>query len=532
MTQHLSIVGRRRFGGIRALCRATVVLLAASWVVGATATRADEVCPKRGGVFKTVDLSYSSLDPSQVANPQYYINLIYDTLLEFDHDLKITPGLAVDLPEMDGDRWVFKLRDGVRFHDGTDFDAEAVKFNVDRLMAGEVRSPLTGYWKKQLKSVEIIDDHTVAFEPQGKWPTFLWDIASSLRFASPTAVNEMGAEYGLKGAVGTGPFMFESFEAKNLMVLTRNPAYFKEGLPCLGGFQARVIESGSVRALSLIKGDLDMINTFPEAQFAQFKGTDVIIDEGKSSTLTVLPVNTKHPALADLRVRQAIQHAINGRVLIDNVYGGEGEEIESLYPSWHPAFTPAADLSPLAHNVEQAKALLANAGYGPGGEKLTLRLLTGSGGAHEQRGILIQAQLAEVGIDLKVKNVAYGQVLTDLQAGEYELILWQMLGGPTVIDYAWNLYGSNGPNNFSFYNEEGGYQNPRAEELSLEIAESNDPALMHDNIVELQEIVFNDLPLIFVNWRNHRTARNPYVKNFQTARLKGLEDMRAVWLDK
>ncbi|MES0884340.1 ABC transporter substrate-binding protein [Roseibium sp. SCP14] len=511
---------------------ALILAVAAFTLVGASVARADDACPKYGGTFKTVDISYSNLDPSQVANPQYYMRLLYDGLLDFDHDLNVVPGLAVDLPTRDGERYVFKLRDDVKFHDGSDFNAEAVKFNVERLIAGEVRSPLTGYWKKQLKSVEVIDDHTVAFVPAGEWPTMLWDFASSLRFASPAAVKELGVDHGLKGAVGTGPFMFKSFQPKNLMILERNPNYYKAGLPCLDGIQARVIKSGSVRALSLIKGDLDMINTFPETQFPQFQGSGVIIDEGKSSTLTVLAVNTKNSALADLRVRQAIQHAVDGKELIDNVYAGMGEEIASIFPSWHPAFTLAEELSPVRQDVEKAKALLADAGYGPGGKKLTLQLLTGSGGAHTQRAILLQAQLADIGIDLKVKSVAYAQVLTDLQAGNYELILWQMLGGPAIIDYAWNLYGSGGPNNFTFYNEEGGYQNPRAEELTLEIAKSNEPNEVRAQIIELQDIIFNDVPVIFLNWRNHRTARTPSVKDLETARLKGMEDLRKVWLDR
>ncbi|MCB1810220.1 MAG: hypothetical protein KDK04_00630, partial [Candidatus Competibacteraceae bacterium] len=116
--------------------------------------------------------------------------------------------------------------------------------------------------------------------------------------------------------------------------------------------------------------------------------------------------------------------------------------------------------------------------------------------------------------------------------GNYQLVLWQMLGGPTMKDYIWDLYSSSGSGNVTFYNKEGGYQNPRANELANAIVETEDPEQVRDSIRELQQLVFEDIPYVFLNFRNHRTARQSYVKNFQTGKLKGQEDLRRVWLDK
>ena len=201
-------------------------------------------------------------------------------------------------------------------------------------------------------------------------------------------------------------------------------------------------------------------------------------------------------------------------------------------PPWHPAFVKAEDLSPIRQNIEKAKALLAEAGYGPDGKKLSLNMETGSGGAHVQRGVLIQAQLAAVGIDLKVSNISMGQALSNMYAGNYHMILWQMLGGPNMKDYAWNLFSGDGSGNYTYYNKEGGFQNPRANELTNLIVQTENPEDVRDAINELQKIVFDDVPYIFLNYRNHRTAHQNYVKNFQTGILKGREDFRRVWLDK
>lgn len=518
----------------RLLSLSALGAVAGALALAATPALAQATCTKMGGTFRTVDLNYTSLDASQSANPAYFIYLIYDSLLDVNHDLSLAPGLAAEMPEkVDDMTYVFRLREGVKFHDGTDLDAEAVKFNVERLIEGPVPSPFTGTWRTFLKSVTVVDPLTVKFEFAQAWPTFLRDVADGLLIASPTAVKKLGEDYGLKGAVGTGPFMFKDFSPKKSISLVRNPNYYQEGLPCLDAFTSSVVASGSVRILTFLKGDLDVINTFPESQFPQFEGRDdIIIDEGFATTMTVLPLNTRHPALADKRVRQAIQYAVNGKELIDSVYKGAGAEVESIFPPWHPAFVKADDLSPIRQDIDKAKALLAEAGYGPGGKTLSLTLETAPGGAHVQRGVLIQAQLKAVGIDLQVTNKPYGQVLANWAAGNYHMILWQMNGGPTMKEFTWNLFASGGTSNNTFYNRDGGAQNARVDELANIIAKASDPAEVKAELAELQGEVFEDVPMVYLNFRNHRTARHGYVKGFQTATLKGREDLRKVWLDK
>jgi len=499
----------------------------------ATAVQAEFKCPKTGGIFKTVDLAYPSMDAGVRANPVYYSFLIYDSLLDMTEDLSVASGLASEVPIKSSDgSYTFNLRKGIKFHDGTEFNAKAVAFNVDRLKSGKIASPYSGMWKKFLKNYDIIDSHTIKFTPNGEWPTFLWDVAASLRVASPTAVKDAGRDYGTKVAVGTGPFVMKSFKAKDHLHLDRNPNYYRKGLPCLGGFQAKVISSGSIRILKLKKGELDTINTFPESQFPQFKGSNLILQEGKASTFTLIPMNTKHPVLKKKKIRQAIQYAINGKELIDNVYRGAGEQVESIFPPWHPAFIKAEDLSKIRQDISKAKQLLEEEGYGPGGKKLKLKMFHGTGGAHVQRAVLIQAQLKTVGIDLSIVKMKMGALLKQMYTGKYELALWQMLGGPTIAEFTWNMYHSGGSSNPSHYNKKGGYQNPEAEKLLNEIVKTNDPAVAKPSLIKLQNIIFDDVPVAFANWRNHRTVRNPWVKNFKTGKLKGMEDLRKVWLDK
>lgn len=511
-----------------------VALMAAGFgLTGVNAALSQEACPKYGGTLRTIDMHYTSVDPTQAVNPLYLMDLVYDALLNVEYDLTLSPGLAAAMPEqVDDMTWVFKLRDGIEFHDGTKFDADAVKFNVERLQSGSVISPYTGSWKEFVKEVIVDDAQTVRFVLSKPWPAFLWEAANTLKFASPTLVNALGEDYGVTGAAGTGPFMLDTFDAKKSITVKRNPNYYRTGEPCLDGVEVSQIASASVRILSLRSGDIDLINTFPESQFPQFEGADdIIIEEGIATTFTLLPLNTRHPALADKRVRQAMQYAIDGKVIIDNVYGGAGAEVESIFPPWHKGFLKAEDLSPIRPDLEKAKALIAEAGYGPDGEKLTLKLMTGGGGAHVQRGILIQAQLKEIGIELEVENKSYGQIVSEMLAGQFHVVLWQFNGETSLKDFVWNLYSANSGSNMTGYNQEGGYQNPRAAELVEMFAATEDPSAVQDELRELQAILFEDNPFVYVNFRNHRSARKDYVKGFAIPKLKGRDDMRRVWLD-
>lgn len=509
---------------------AAVAFASASLLAGTAA--ADEVCPKRGGVLDTIDMHYSAMDPATAAHPEYFAGLVFDSLIDVTPDVTFEPGLARELPEQIGElSYVFHLRDGVKFHDGTDFDAEAVKFNIERLVSGDVASPYTGTWQRFLDKVTVIDPLTVQIDLKEPWPGFYWGVASTLRIASPTGVQELGERFGIDAAPGTGPFIFKSIEPRKRIELVRNPDYYREGEPCIDGFTSTTISSGSMRLLMLQKGDLDVVNTFPESLFKLIENApNVTVEEGEASTFTLLPVNTRVERLQDPRVRQAIQYAIDGQQLIESVYHGRGVMIDSIFPPWHPAYVPVADPAPIRRDLDKAKALLAEAGYGPD-NPLTVELQTAQGGAHVERGTLLQAQLKEAGIELEVRSINEGTLLSNLATGNFELVLWQMLGGPTFKDYSWDLYSGDSSVNPSGYNQEGGFQNPKAAELSEAIAAASELDEVRDEIEQLQAIVFEDVPYIYVNFRNHRLAYNDNVHNLRTAKLKGREDIRRVWLD-
>jgi peptide/nickel transport system substrate-binding protein len=348
-------------------------------------------------------------------------------------------------------------------------------------------------------------------------------------------VKKYGKDFGTKGIVGTGPFMIKLFKPKERIEVVKNPDYYRPNEPCVDEVNGTRISSGSVRLLSLRRGELTHVFTFPESQLPLIENAKPIeVHEGEASTFTLLAVNTSSEKLKDKKVRQALQYAIDGQEIIDRVYRGRGAVVTGLFPPWHPAYIKASDdeLALIRQDVEKSKQLLKEAGYGPG-NPLKLDLQTFSAPAHVERSVVIQDQFKAVGINLSVRNMPAGNVLENLFAGKYDLVLWQYRGGPTVGSYTWNLYSGESTANPSFYNKDNGYQNTAVNKVMDEVAGMMDVKEAGKRAASVQRQIFEDLPYIFLNWRNHREAWNPnIVKNHNVSYLKNHQDWRRVWIDK
>lgn len=511
---------------------ATIAITATISAASSTVTVAQEpACGQYGGVIHTNAVARQTLDPAISVHPYYQMNWLYDPIIRLTQDLEYLPWLVEAMPEEIADNvFAFELRPGIEFHDGTPLNADAVKFAIDRIANGDVVSSYSGQWSTYLDEVVITGDLSFEIHLSQDWPQFLWALATSTYVPSPTAVEEYGETFGVEAAVGSGPFVLDVFRPRERLELSRNDNYFMEGIPCLDGVVSTHVTSGSVRSLSIQSDEMQVLNTFPEAQVPELVAfPEVTVAEGENSTLTTLLVNTTDPVLSDVRIRQAIQSAVDGQQIIDAVYNQTGGLVSGIFPAWHPGFVAMDDVSVIRPDLERAQALLEEAGYGPD-NPLNLNLVTAPGQAHADRGVLIQAQLAPLGIDIEVESVPNAAFLQRQNSRDFDLLLHQYDGGPSLSDYTWSLFGADASGNLTGYNQDGGVQNERAEELAVAIAAADDPASVAAEIAEFQQIVMQDLPMIFVNYRNHRTAWRDEVMNFSTALLKGREDWYEVWL--
>lgn len=336
-----------------------------------------------------------NLEPGNITDGNSLIvqQQIYDRLLEFKPGTTdLQPSLATSWSvSPDGKTWTFKLRPGVKFHDGTDFDAEAVKFNVERWWdakdpngyrnAGksyEIWQQLFGGFKGDpnslLQDFKVVDKSTIQFVLKQPFAAFPAAIGSGFfGMASPTAIKKAGANYGTPNslAVGTGPFIFKEWRTGDRVTLAKNPNYWQKDLPKTNQLVIRFVTDPAARLAQLRAGQIDFTVDLAPDQIKEIQGdANLVAVPRPSFNVGYLALNTSYKPLADVRVRQAIDLAINKQQIVQAFWGDLGETSPHFIPSIL-SWAQSKNLTKREQNPQKAKELLTQAGY-PNGFDLEL----------------------------------------------------------------------------------------------------------------------------------------------------------------
>ncbi|HBG97664.1 MAG TPA: ABC transporter substrate-binding protein, partial [Rhodobacteraceae bacterium] len=318
-----------------------------------------------------MQLEPPNLDPTAGAagaiDEVVYANL-FEGLTRFREDGSIAPGLAESWEvSEDGRSYTFHLRDGVRFHDGTAFDAGDVVFSLDR-----ARGPDSTNAQKALfdgiEAVTALDPGTVRVDLGAPDSGFLWALA----WGDAVILAPETADAAATAPVGTGPFRFDRWVRGDRVELARNDAYW--GAPvALDRAVFRFISDPTAAYAALLAGDIDAFPNVPAPEtLMQFKADPHFqVTVGLTEGETILAINNARPPLDDIRVRRAIAHAIDRQALIDGALYGYGTPIGSHFAPHHPAYVDLTGLS--AYDPDAARSLLAEAGFADG-LRLTLTL--------------------------------------------------------------------------------------------------------------------------------------------------------------
>ncbi|OLP17478.1 ABC transporter substrate-binding protein [Leptolyngbya sp. 'hensonii'] len=336
-----------------------------------------------------------NLEPGNITDGNSVVvqEQIYNRLLEFKPGTtELEPGLATSWTASERGRiWTFKLRRGVKFQDGTDFNAAAVQFNVERWWD---RQHPQGYreagktydiWKdffggfrgepdSLLQDLVIEDDFTIKFVLKQPFAAFPAAIGSGyFGIASPAAIKQAGAKYGTPGsiAVGTGAFLFKEWRTGDRLVLQRNPTYWRQGLPRSEQLVIRFITDPAARLAQLRAGQIDFTVDFSPDQAQEIR-QDANLDTVARPSFNVgfLALNPTYKPLADVRVRRAIAHGINRQNIVQAFWGDLGQNSPHFTPP-ALAWSQSSKMTDYGFNPQKAKQLLAEAGY-PNGFDLDL----------------------------------------------------------------------------------------------------------------------------------------------------------------
>ena len=373
---------------------------------------------------------------------------IFDTLVWSGTDLQIEPGLATSWTPVDEDTWEFKLREGVKFHDGSDFDAEDVKFSIERIPV--VTGPTTtAIYVRRVASVDIIDSHTIHINTNGQAATLPNDFIRLFIVSSDAAADystpETAAEGFNSGAatVGTGPYKFVSWEPKGDLVLQRNDDYWR-GMGAWETVIRKEIPNDSSRLAALKAGQVDVINYVSSVDYLALEkdpSADAITGDSvyvmnlqldqREDTPLVRAIDGSDLAenpLRDLKVRQAIDHAIDRETMVEIVLEGLGKPANQMMPAGF--FGSNADIPMPTYDPAKAKTLLAEAGYPKGFEVdlyCTSDRLPGDGAICQGLGQM----LTQVGIKTNVNAISKTVYFPAQARLEYSMFMngWGTLTG-------------------------------------------------------------------------------------------------------
>jgi peptide/nickel transport system substrate-binding protein len=415
------------------------------------------------------------LDPT--ANPAAAISEVlygnvYEGLVQFAADGSVLPKLALSW-EVSGDglTYVFHLKPGVRFHDGSDFDAAAAKFALERAIAAGSVNPQKSRFLA-IRAVEAADPTTLRVALKQRSGGLL----QSLAFGSAVMVSPRSALSNAVTPIGTGPFRFSRWRRGDSITLARNPDY--HGAPAtLDQVTFKFIADPTAAFAALMAGDVDAFSNYPAPEsFAQFAADRRFrVLAGTTEMETVLGLNQRVVPLNNVLVRRAISYALDRHAIIDGAMFGYGTPIGSHFPPHNPAYVDLTGVYP--HDVAKARALMAAAGY-PAGFAMTLKLPPPS--YARRSGEVIASQLAQIGIRLNIENLEWAQWLDQVYSRhDFDM---SIVGHAEPLDY--DIYARD---NYYF-----GYSNPDFKALIAALDDSVDPLQRRDLLRQIQRKLATD----------------------------------------
>lgn len=357
----------------------------------------------------------NGLDPGFLTENAQVVDNIFDTLVKRDEDEKLVPGLATSWKQVDDTTWEFKLREGVKFTNGEPFNADAVKYSIDRVLDPANSAPTASYIST-IKEVHVVDDYTVNVvtkDPDPLVPTRFNRYPTEI--VPPKYTEESGQETFAQKPVGTGPYKFVSWDKGSNVVLEANPDYWGEK-PDVKKVTFRSIPEASTRVSALLNNEVDLITAVsPEdREKIESSSTSRLSNVERAGNTVYVGFKTDVKPFNDPKVRQALNYAIDVDSIVDKVLQGSAVQTNSLIGP--KDFGYAGEPEGYGYDPEKAKKLLADAGY-PDGFSATMDTVNWYIKNTDVAQVIAE-QLKAVGVNIKVNNVESSVYRTLVPAGK------------------------------------------------------------------------------------------------------------------
>ena len=478
--------------------------------------------PVDGGELKVgFIVGLSSADPIRGGSGGDHMMLytMYDRLVNFSDDMKAVPGLAKSFEYLDPTTLELKLQEGVTFHDGTPFDAEAVKFNLDRSRTAPISNVKAELGS--VSSVDVIDQYTVQLKlthPDSSLPLILADRSGMM--VSPTVASQ-GDDAIAQQPTGTGPFKLVSHAPGDSLEVERNADYWSADQVHLDKISFKFITNVQTMTNSVTSGEVDFATGMISQTWQTLSGnSNLVVDAQPTLQSDGCYMNaTKFPT-DNLKIRQAIAYAIDYEGEKEAItFGAGGEVATSIFPSEYWAY-PSDVEWPYKHDLEKAKQLVAESGV----ENPTVDAITHTGPGEQRKLELIQGYLKNAGITLNIEIQEVGAATKAYTDQKFNLYCASWTGRPDPSQTYQNLLSPTG------YFNGGKYSEPDAQakiDAGNEVVGEDARAKAFDSAAQyfVDSLLF--LPMVF---SPRVTAMDPSVKGY-VPKVLGKADVSFLWID-
>ena len=383
----------------------------------------------------------TNLDPriGTDAQSEELDGLVFDGLVQRDAQMNVVPDLAESWETPDPLTYIFHLRRGVRFHDGRALTSADVKFTLDSILSGVVKSPKRGAFQR-VQSVEAPDGATVIIRLREPYASFIYNVT---RLAIGIVPAGSGAEVA-QHPIGTGPFRFVSMSPDEEILLERNPDYFGVA-PSIGRVRFRIVPDAITRALELRKGTVDVGGVgalVPDMVVALAKQPGIEVTESPGTQLRYVAFNFDDPILAHREVRQALAYATDRATLVKYLLRGQARLASSVLPPNNWAYEP--DVKQYGFDPARAERLLDAAGFprGAGGVRFHLEMKTSTEESARLLGEVLADEWKRVGVALELRPLESATFLSDISRGSFQLytLIWTgyVNNDPDIFDYVFS----------------------------------------------------------------------------------------------
>ena len=455
--------------------------------------------------------------------------LVSNGLIKKDPSANLVPDLAERWENPDDKTYVFYLKKGVTFHDGSEFTAEDVKYTFESVLEPDMNSP-KAYAFENLEAIEISDPYTVTFRLKEVFAPFLLEMTLPI-VPKKAAEQEVGEKF-TETLIGTGPFQLSEWTHDEQVVFEAYHEHFA-GAPKVENVVLKIIPDDTVRFLELKQGNVDLVqNAIPPDMVPiarETKGLKVV--EKESIVIYYLGINMEDPILQNVKVRQAIAHAIDRKSIVDYLIKGQAALATGLLSPANWAYE--AEVKHYDYDVEAAKTLLDEAGYpdpdGDGPEsRFKLVYKTSTAPLRIRIGEVLQDQLKQVGIEItEIQTFEWAKFYDDIKSGNFQLFSLRWVG-ITEPDIFYSIFHSkmvppDGRNR-------GRYANERIDELVEQGRRAIDLEERKKIYSEVQKILAEDLPYIYLWYPHNIVVMNERVQGFTVYPDGDFASIKDVWL--